>query len=401
MANYRYAARTADGRKQSGRITAENLVSARFELTARQLEVTSLKERKSFSKIELTKKKVKPQDISNLSRQLSAFLQAGVPVIEALDAIGEETKNAELKAMLPEMSAQLRAGDQISEVVAQHAANFPSYYPGIVRSAELSGRLDVVLDQLAEYMDRDLATRRRVKSALTYPIILGIMSLVTVLIMVVFVLPKFKDFFKSFNAELPFTTRMLLGLGEFVEKSGAKVGLGVLVFGIGSYVLLRTERGHLARDRMALRIPVLKGVKQAAIIERFCRILGTMVEAGIPISAGMAAAIDSSDNRVYSRGLSKASAAMLEGRGFAAPISETGLFPGMVTQMMRVGEETGTLDRQLGVAANYYEKELAFKLAKLTALFEPLMIVVMGAIVGFVAVALVQAMYGVYSQSGG
>lgn len=400
MPKYRYVAHTAAGKRRSGTIVSENALSAGFELTGRQLTVKTLRERKRFKEIQLTKKLVKPQEISNMSRQLSAFLQAGVPVIDALESIAQETKSAELKEILPDMTARLRSGDPISEVIAVHAANFPSYYPGIIRSAELSGRLDVVLDQLAEYMDRDLATRRRVKSALTYPIILAIMSTVTVTIMIVFVLPKFKEFFSTFKAKLPFSTRFLLGLGDFAQKSGWMAGLGILIFGVVLRTLARTERGHMVRDRLTLRVPVVKGVVQAAIIERFCRILSTMVAAGIPISAGMSAAIESSDNRVYTKKLVEASEAMLEGRGFAAPIAETGLFPGMVAQMMRVGEETGTLDRQLGVAAEYYEKELNFKLTRMTALFEPLMIVVMGGVVGFVAVALVQAMYGVYSQNG-
>jgi type IV pilus assembly protein PilC len=161
----------------------------------------------------------------------------------------------------------------------------------------------------------------------------------------------------------------------------------------------RSERGKLTRDRLLLRVPVLRDVVRAAVVERFCRILSAMVEAGVPISAAMTAAIDSTNNRVFSPALVKASNEMLEGRGLAQPIAESGLFPGTVTQMMRVGEETGTLDRQLEVAATYYEKELTFKLDRLTSLFEPAMIIVMGVIVGFVAIAMVQAMYGVYGQA--
>jgi type IV pilus assembly protein PilC len=401
MAKYHYVALRTDGHKQTGTIVAPSSVSARFELASRQLKVRSLRERKKFTEIQITKTLVKPQDIANLSRQLSAFLRAGVPVIDALEAIAEETKNGELRAILPEMTAQLRAGDPFSDVIGAHAEHFPSYYPGIIRSAELSGNLDVVLEQLSDYIDRDLQTRRRVKSALTYPTILAIMSVLTVTILVGFVLPKFKDFFKAFGAKLPFTTRFLLGLGDFAQKSGFLVVIAGVAISVIVATYARTEAGRLTKDRLALRIPVMRGVVQAAVIERFCRILSAMVQAGIPISDGMRAAIDSTDNRVYSRKLVQASEEMLQGRGFAAPLSDTGLFPGMVTQMMRVGEDTGTLDRQLDVAAVYYEKELSFKLERMTSLFEPAIIVVMGLVVGFVAVALVQAMYGVYSQSGG
>jgi type IV pilus assembly protein PilC len=400
MPKYRYVAVGADGGKQSGAIIAPSVSSARFELSNRHLQVQSLRERKKFADIEITKKKVPPQEIANLSRQLSAFLRAGVPVIEAMDAIAQETKSKELRAILQEMVTQLRAGDPFSDAVSAHAVHFPSYYPGIVRSAELSGRLDVVLDQLAEYIDRDQQTRRRVKAALTYPAVIGVMSVITVIILVGFVLPKFKTFFESFDASLPITTRALIGLGDFVEKSGWMVGIGLVAALLLLVLFARSERGKLTRDRLLLKIPVLRDVVRAAVVERFCRILSAMVEAGVPISAAMTAAIESTDNRVFSPALVRASGEMLEGRGLAQPIAESRLFPGTVTQMVRVGEETGTLDRQLEVAAEYYEKELTFKLDRLTSLFEPAMIVVMGLIVGFVAIALVQAMYGVYGQSG-
>ena len=369
-------------------------------MTAIANEVVRVRPRRKLTEIQLTKKRVKPQEIANLSRQLSAFLRAGIPIIRALDTIADESKDRELRTMLAEISAKLSTGDTLSDALAPHARHLPSYYPGIIRSAELSGRMDVVLDQLADYIDRDTETRRKVKAALMYPGILGGMSVATVGILVAFVLPKFKTFFIGFNAELPATTKMLLALGTFVGESGRQLGAGIVVFVTVFVLLARTERGRLTRNRLSLKTPAIKGVVEAAVIERFCRILAAMVHAGIPISESMAAAIESTDNRVFSRGLVLASEEMLEGNGFAAPIADTRLFPGMVTQMMRVGEETGTLDDQLTVCAEFYERELAFKLARLTGLFEPLIIVVMGCVVGFVAVALVQAMYGVYGQSG-
>jgi type IV pilus assembly protein PilC len=398
MPKYRYVAVGADGGKQSGAIVAPSASSARFELTNRRLQIRSLRERKKFTEIEITKTRVKPEEIANLSRQLSAFLKAGVPVLEAIDSIAEETKSKQLRPILQEMATRLRAGDPFSVAISAHAEHFPSYYPGIVRSAELSGRLDLVLEQLAAYIDRDLQTRRRVKSALTYPAILGVMSIVTVGILIGFVLPKFKGFFEGFDAKLPVTTRAMLALGDFMETRGWMVGLGAVAFILLVVLFARSERGRRTRDRLVLRVPVLRDVVRDAIVERFCRILSAMVSAGIPISAAMSAAIESTDNRVYDAALVKSSEQMLQGRGLAKPIAETGLFPGTVTQMMRVGEETGTLDRQLDVAAEYYEKELSYKLNRLTTLFEPAMIVFMGAVVGFVAVALVQAMYGIYSQ---
>ena len=400
MAKFRYVAIGPEGGRQAGVITAPSTISARYELIARQLKVKSLRERKSFTKIEITQKKVKAQDIANLSRQLAAFLRAGIPILDAIEAMTTEAP-PELKTLLTELADQLRSGDTFSEAIAMHSEHFPTYYPGIVKSAELSGQLDDVLEQLAGYIDRDQATRRKVKSAMTYPAVLGVMAVVTCTILIGFVLPKFADFFAGFDAELPLTTRMMLGLGDVAGKHGAKIFLGLLLFGVLATAFLRSERGRLLRNKTALRVPVIRDVVRASVIERFCRILSAMVAAGIPIADSMRAAIDSTDNRVFSKSLVEASERMLRGEGLAGPLQETELFPGMVTQMMRVGEETGTLDSQLEIAADFYESELTFKLEKLTSLFEPLVTILMGIIVGFVAVALVQAMYGIYNSSNG
>lgn len=349
---------------------------------------------------ELRNTKVSAQDIADVARHLAAFLQAGIPIIDAVDVLVAESDSKPVKALLVDIGMRIREGESLSECITAHADDMPPYFPGIIRSAELSGRLDVVLDQLADYVDRDEQARKRVKAALTYPGILAAMSTVTVVIMIGFVLPKFKGFFAGMDAKLPLSTRMLLSFGEIMKTKGVFIATGLAMVGLLITAAARTERGKLARDRWSLRLPVLRDIVQAAVTERFCRILSAMVSGGIPIADGMTAAIESSNNRVYSSKLSEAAREMLEGGGFASPIAATGLFPGMVMQMMRVGEDTGTLDRQLDVAANFYERELSFRLNKMTALFEPAVIVGMGLVVGFIAVALVQAMFGVYSQSG-
>ncbi len=299
MAKFRYVAIGPEGGRQAGTIQAPSTISARYELVARQLKVKSLRERKSFSKIEITQKKVKPQDIANLSRQLAAFLRAGIPILDAIEAMTTEAP-AEMKTLLMELADQLRGGDTFSEAIGMHSEHFPTYYPGIVKSAELSGQLDDVLEQLAGYIDRDQATRRKVKSAMTYPAVLGVMACVTVTILVGFVLPKFKDFFAGFNAKLPLTTRMMLGLGDIAGKHGPKIFLGMMLLTAVMVMFFKSEPGRLLRNKMSLRIPVMREVVRASVIERFCRILSAMVAAGIPIAFAMRAAIDSTATRVFS-----------------------------------------------------------------------------------------------------
>ncbi len=285
-----------------------------------------------------------------------------------------------------------------SEAVARHREIFPNYYIGILRSAEITGQLDVVLDQLSAYLERDLESRSKIKSALTYPAIVLVMSIVTVVILVAFVLPRFTGFFKEFDAKLPLPTQLLLDFSDFTQQWWwAIVGLTAAVV-IGIYTSLKTEGGRLAKDRLFLRSPIIGEVVQYAVIERFCRIISAMMKAGVPLPEAMQAAIDGANNKVFEDALVSAREAMLEGEGLAEPISETKLFPAAAVQMFRVGEETGTLDAQLDSAANYYARELDYKLKKLTSLAEPMIIVFMGVVVGFVAVALVSAMYGVLNS---
>jgi type IV pilus assembly protein PilC len=215
------------------------------------------------------------------------------------------------------------------------------------------------------------------------------MSIGVVLLLVIYVLPKFEDFFKSFHAKLPLVTRMLLDLGHFLSQWGLVVLAVIVVVSIALFLYARTAAGRLTRDRLLLRMPAVGDVIRYAVAERFCRILGAMLRAGVPVPEAMNAATDATNNRVYQRALVDARAATLRGEGISRPTAE---------MMLRVGEESGTLDLQLEAAAGYCEGERSYKLKRLTTLFEPAVIIFMGVVVGFVAVALISAMYGIYNQ---
>lgn len=398
MAQFKYLAVAADGTKLRATTEAMSADAVRNELAARQLKLVKISEKKGFSKIEITKQKVKRQEIMHFSRQIGAFVRAGIPIVDAIQTVREGTSNERFRDILQDIAEQIQSGVPFSEALARHRDVFPTYYIGILRSAEITGQLDVVLDQLSLYMDRDLEARQKVKSALTYPLIIFVMSIVTVVILVSFVLPRFTSFFKEFHAKLPLPTQLLLDFSDFTQQwwwaiLGIAAGIGLAIYLFG-----RTERGKLSRDRMFLRIPLVGEIVQYAVIERFCRIVSAMMKAGVPLPDAMGAAIEGAHNKVYERGLATVREAMLEGEGMAAPITASGLFPAAATQMMRVGEETGTLDQQLDSAASYYARELDYKIKRLTSMAEPAIIIFMGLVVGFVAVALVSAMYGVFSS---
>jgi type IV pilus assembly protein PilC len=398
MPKYKYVATDPSGASVSGVVDAASAIRARNDLLGRDLIVHDVKERKSFTQIEITPKKIKPADLMVFSRQMASFLRAGIPILDALEMLTEDASNKMLQQLLVEVADALRAGSTFADAVGAHSAMFPSYYIGILRSAELTGSLDVVLDQLASYIERDLEATRAVRSALIYPTVIFVMSVAVVILMIAYVLPRFETFFKSFHAKLPLPTRMLISLGNFFSSWGLILLVAVVAFVVGLTFYLRTDRGKVTRDSILLRLPAVGPLALYSVVERFCRILGAMLRAGVPVPEAMHAATEATNNRVFQQALAGARDATLRGEGISRPVGDTDLFPNAVERMMRVGEESGTLDQQLEAAADYCESERSYKLKRFTSLFEPAVIVFMGLIVGFVAIALISAMYGIFNQ---
>ncbi|MDQ1722161.1 MAG: type pilus assembly protein PilC [Pseudonocardiales bacterium] len=398
MPTFSYTATLPSGQSARGTEKAASREAVELALYERDLRDIRVEPKTGLLKSEITAPRVKRDELMHLSRQLGAFIRAGLPLIDAVHTIGAESSNSSVRRMMSEVERSLRDGDRLSTCLDRHPRIFPAFYRGILRSAELTGQLDTVLDQLATYLERDLEARRKVKSAMIYPAVIAGMSVFTVAVLAGFVLPRFKVFFKSLHATLPLPTRMLLAFTDFLTSYWWAI-LGTL-FALTLIVALalRTERGRYARDRFVLAVPVLGSTIQYALVERFSRILSSMVSAGVNLPEALRVASESLRNLVFIRALSQVAESMLEGDGLAKPLARTGLFPSTASLMMQVGEETGTLDTQLEATAKYYEGELDYKIKKLTALFEPAIIIVMGGLVGFVAIALVSAMYGIFNQ---
>jgi type IV pilus assembly protein PilC len=398
MPKFKYTALGADGSTVSGVESAASSGKAHLALRDRGMQPLTVTAKRGLMQFELTKKKVPRKDVMHFSRQLGVFVKAGIPILDALEVITQETTHKMFKKALEDMTEALQSGDTFAAAAAAHPEAFPAYYVGILNSAELTGNLDVVLNQLADYIERDTDARSKLTSALVYPgIVLG-MSGVTVAVLGVFVMPKFQVFFKSLNAKLPLTTRMLLGFTAFVTTWWFAIAGIIIALVAGGIAMRRSPTGRAQLDTIILKLPVAGDLLQHAILERICRVLGSMMRAGVPLPEAMTVTADATNNAVYRRGLGKIREEMLEGQGLAGPLARTGLFPGAAQQMFRVGEETGTLDAQLQTAAAYYDRELDYKIKRFTALFEPAVIIIMGVVVGFVAVALVSAMYGIYKQ---
>lgn len=396
LPQFRYSAVGADGTSVKGSVEALSAIGLENELLLQGHTGVKVRERKSLAQIEITKEKIPPQEIMHMSRQLGAFVRTGIPLSEALRIVGEGIKNKRLRAIVGDVEEDIQSGAPLSDALGRHGDAFPPYYVSIVRSAELTGRLDLVLDQLSSYIERDLEARSKVKSALTYPAVILGMSVVTVMVMVLFVLPRFETFFEDLDSELPLPTRMLLGMSQWIGDWWWTLAIGGVLLMVLFVISGRTEGGKLFRSRSLLAIPLIGDVVAFATVERFCRVISAMMQAGVPLPQAMASAIESSNNKVFERGLVEARESMIQGNGIAGPVAATGLFPDAMVQMFRVGEATGTLEQQAEGASEYYARELEYKLKKLTTIFEPAAMLAMGLIVGFVAVALVSAMYGVF-----
>lgn len=403
MPSFTYAAIDVSGTTVEGTQKAPTISAARATLIDRNLYPVRIEEKRGLLQFELTSEKVDRKALLHFTRQLGVFMIAGVSITDALDIIGDESTDVALRRAIVDMAEDLRNGGTLSASMLKHTNVFPSYYVGIVRSAEMTGKLDESLDSLGEYLQREIDTRSKLVSALTYPMIVLVMAIGTVVLLAGFVLPKFKPLFEEMGTELPLPTKIMLAISDFFTVYWY-IAAGL----IGGFVIVaawvfRSESGRPVRDRVVLKIPMVRGLVEFSLLERFCRMLGAMVTAGVPLIDGFATTTTGTDNLVFRRKLEEVQQAMLEGAGFARPLAETKLFPGAARQMFKVGEETGTLDKQLKVAAEYFGRELEDRMRRFTAMFEPLLIIFIGSVVGFVAVALVSAMYGMMgdmNQSG-
>jgi type IV pilus assembly protein PilC len=399
LSKFRYSATTLDGQSVKGEIESSSINAARNELAVRGVRVTKIVERKGLQ-VEVTKQKVPLVEIMHFSRQMATFVKAGVPVTEAIETIRRDCKNKRFAAALADINERVSAGYSISEGVNRHADIFPPYFVAMLGSAELTGKVDEAFEQLHHYIRRDLELSRAVRKALIYPAILLTVAVGVTALITIFVIPRFAAFFKDFGAKLPLPTRMLMAVSDFVGSTAGLVFGVVLIasmFGIVLYVRTPVGRRHL--HAVLLRTPALGTVITYSSTERFTRVLSVLLEAGVPLPEALPNAIDCSNNLVFKERLTVAVESVLAGNGFADPLAKTDLFPVTVVQMVRVGERTGDLTQQLDNVASFFEDELDYAVEKLTQWFEPLVILFIGGVVGFVALAMVSAMYGIYNSA--
>ena len=337
---------------------------------------------------------VSTSDLVLFSRQLATFLKVGVPITDAISLLRSGTRSGAFRTALDDVNDDLDEGESFSIAISHHPHIFNQLYIDMVRAAEYSGNLDRVLLQIAIYLQRQDTAIKKLRSAMIYPAIILTLAVVVCAVLIVVVLPNFVALFKEFHSELPLPTKLLLGLGTFSQDYHSEIVAGFLIVTFGTFLFFQTKPGRVFWDYMVLRLPVLGSIVVFSIVERFTRTLATMLRAGIPISQTFDVAAAAAGNIRFRRGLESVRQRMVTGDGFSEPLAATGLFMPMVLRMVRVGEETGTLDQSLEQIADFLAEEMDYKVRNMIALMEPSLVIAVGAAVGFVAVSVILPMYG-------
>jgi type IV pilus assembly protein PilC len=397
MPSYAYRAYTETGQRREGRVDAEGTSAAEQSLWLQGLKIVRLQPApppKTMADYFPSLFRISQADVILFTRQLATFVGAGVPMSRALGTMAQETASPLFKRVILAILDDLERGLNLSDALAKHPQVFSSLYIDLVKVAELTGNLETTLGELAVYLRRDLNTLRRLRAAMIYPAVILVVATGVVIILVVFALPAFVRIFAEFKVKLPLATQILIDMVQFIEQWGLLIGATILSLVAGVIIALRTERGRRAKDRISIKVPIFGPIVMAAVLNRFARTLAMVLKAGVPLGQTFDAVIASTGNRVFQQGLNTVKEQMTGGEGFAGPLIRTRLFPPMLTQMVRVGEETGTLDTYLEQAAEFYEEDLEYRIRAMTSLIEPVMTVAVALVVGFIAVSLISAMYG-------
>lgn len=408
MAVFEYVAINSSGKKVKGVIDAENSRSARAQLQAKGLFANSLKESGKESgksgwnpNIELGKKKVDSTQLAVLTRQLSTLVSAGMPIVDSLNALGDQVENARLKGVVAEVCTDVREGTALAKGMAKHPKVFPKLYTNMVSSGETSGKLDIVLSRLADLYEGQASLQRKVISAITYPVLMLILCLLAIVILLAFVVPKITAIFVEKGATLPLPTRIVMGLSEFVVSWWwvLLVLVGLAVVGYQKYA--SSENGRRNIDRLKLKTPLLGPVLLKVATSRFSRNLGTMLSSGVELLSALGISRNIVGNVVIEEAIDNAIEGVREGKSLSAELKSSNTFPIILIHMLGIGEKTGNLEPMLLRAADNYESEVESVLTRLTSILEPIMIIFIAAIVCGILFAVMLPMLQMSSLAGG
>jgi type IV pilus assembly protein PilC len=332
------------------------------------------------------------------SRMMATFIRAGIPILDGIEVVRQQAVSTLFRRTLDDIAVQLHDGELLSSAMASHPRVFSRLYIDMIVAAEATGELDAILDQLARYLERAEATSRRLRQAMLYPAIVLCMAGVVVAILTTVVLPSFVALFADFGAELPLPTKIMIAIGAFGGTYGVQTVAGVVGIIVVLSLVRDTRIVRRIRQRMILHLPVVGRIVKLGIETRFARTLGILLRAGVPIARAFDIATTGTGNGNYVRRLAPVRQRLLSGDGITEPLKASGLFGSLLIQMVKVGEETGTLDRYLDQAAEFMDDDLDYRTKQMVTVIEPMLILGVALVVGFVALSVVTPMYGILRE---
>lgn len=384
MPTYEYTARTLSGETQIGTLELPSLEDVRQHLRRNNLRIVRVREQAKKKRT----RRIPTRDIVIFTRQFATMINSGLPLVQSLDILAQQTENKALAEVTRQVVYDVESGNTLADALDKHRRAFSTLYVNMVAAGEAGGILDTILLRLATFLEKNDAIIRKVKGAMIYPAVILAVAVVAVVVLLIFVIPTFQQMFASVNLELPLPTRIVIGLSELLQGWwwAMALGLAALIFIIRSYY--QTEGGRLNVDRLLLKIPVLGDLLRKSSIARFTRTLGTLLSSGVAILDGLEITARTAGNRVIHDAVMESRGSIAGGETIAGPLEQSGVFPPMVTSMIAVGEATGGLDEMLTKIADFYDDEVDAAVSALLSLMEPIMIVVLGVIVGGMIVAM-------------
>lgn len=400
MALFEYQVKTPAGRPIKGKLTATDKPAAMNELRKRGLTVFSLVERKtSLLQIDIyIGNPVKTIHFIIYCRQFATLMRAGVSIVDATRILAEQTDSKPLRKALQEVGSSLLRGISFSQAVQEHKRIFPPLFVSMIRAGEESGNMEGTLERLAVFFEKQHTTTEKIKSALTYPITVGVMAVGAVIYLLWAIVPQFVTMFESMNAELPAITKMVLALSKSIQGQWYYWILGVLLLVVAYQITKRTEKGAYAIDYAKLKVPVFGKLNQKGSIAQFTRTFSSLYASSVPILQSLAIVEEVAGNKVVGRYIRSAGDSLRQGKPLSEPLKKAWVFPPLVTQMIAIGEETGALDTMLSKVADFYEMDVENTVDRLKSLLEPLLIAFLAGIVGVIVAAIMLPMFSLYGN---
>ncbi|MNO37892.1 Type II secretion system protein F [compost metagenome] len=400
MPLFEYQVKTVTGKSIKGKLTATDKPTAMGELRKRGLTVFSLIERKTtiLSMDIYIGNPVKPLHFIIYCRQFATLMRAGVSIVDATRILAEQTESKPLRKALVDVNSSLMRGISFSQAVQDHKKIFPQLFVSMIRAGEESGDIEGTLDRLAMFFEKQHTTTEKIKSALTYPITVGVMAIGAVIYLLWAIVPQFVTMFESMNAELPAITKMVLALSKSIQGQWYFWILGVLLLVIAFQITKRTEKGAYALDYAKLKIPVFGKLNQKGSIAQFTRTFSSLYASSVPILQSLMIVEEVAGNKVIGKFIRSAGDSLRQGNPLSEPLKKAWVFPPLVTQMIAIGEETGALDTMLSKVADFYEMDVENTVDRLKSLLEPLLIAFLAGVVGVIVAAIMLPMFSLYGN---